>query len=200
MKSFNFIREFINYIPQCIVCGKDMLITINGTPNIESYYSKHTEISIKTCISNNYLLVSKNNKYQLIINVDNNNIDVGKKLILSLIHKFYNISLNKSCSTCKFFIKSVFNTNMLSNYSVKNLIFPITFLSREELCYTKNHGKNIRIVKYYINNLIWNNSYPAHNVYMSIDNKSIKYPNLDFSKFKDLKHFNKRLSTILTFQ
>lgn len=181
MKKFNFIKEFINYIPKCLLCEKDMTIYISGFVESKSLYIE--------IIFSEEMVVSKNKNYQLIINPNNNLIIVDNQLILKMSRI---IHLDKSCKTCNFKIQS----HSLFDPKREHGHFPPMILSKENINYTRKRGKNIDITKYYS---MYNDEADSK-TYILIDNKEIKYFNLDLSKFKNLRHLNSRISTLITFQ
>lgn len=176
----------MNYIPKCLICGKDMIISINGSKGAITSHNYNT-INIKMDLNEN-LLVSKNKNYQLSINIDDNTICDGQTLIESMSVR--SINLNKNCSTCFFKIKAI-------NDSIDKIragIFPSILLDKEELHYTKTKGRSVNIINY---RSLWDLS---HHTDINIDNKRVKSYNFDLSKFKNLTHLNNRLSTLITFQ
>lgn len=181
MKIFNNIKDFVNYIPHCIICGKNMNIVLVGL----SYSNgKMEDFSIKINILNN-LLLSKNKNYKLMINIDNNFIIEGHPFI----NKIGKIHLNKYCKTCNFKIKS----GLI--YINNKKYFPSFYLRKETICFTRKNHTKIKINNFYC--------YPynytlSHNTF--INNKKINNLKIDIYKFKTLKHLNKRISTFITFQ
>ena len=193
------IKSLHEYIPQCILCKKEMQIIIDGhfvqsaTSSIEFI---HPIISPGNRIHNifylnikNNLFVFKSKHYQFSIDNDNKIIE-GLDIVNNLtINPFYII---KKCKTCNFMSKFKWNgVNMKTIY-----FFPPLVQDYECIKYTKNKGKSINIFNY---NDKWNAKNRLSNLY--IDGKYIDIQDLciDFSKIKNLKHLNNKISTILTF-
>lgn len=192
MKTFSSIKEFIDYIPNCILCKKEMQIAIHAIRKSEKNWN-YDNIHIKTSVIDN-MIISKNKDYKLEINMYDNTIVSGSEFISSIENN--TIDVNKSCKTCNFKIKAIHNSKYTSRTKTNKIEnFPSLVLAKEELYYTRNGGKNVVIVKYHPP------SYDASaNMWITINNKKIQSFNLDLSKLKDLDHLNSKLSTLITFQ
>jgi|SRR6185436_4365103 len=197
---FTCIKKYINYIPRCLICNKEMQLYIQGTER--KTFWRFDCVYIKTCISDN-LLISKSKKYPLIIDINDNRILTGNEIISAIDIKEYSVVyLNKTCSTCKFIIEASYVhpplniTNSINESSPplcrEDGYFPTVFLDQEELCYTRNRGKNISIKRQHYSQLARTS--------LTVDGKSVKCFDLDLSKFNNLNHLNSRISTLLTFQ
>jgi len=200
MKIFNSIKEFIEYIPNCLVCGKTMNLAVRGI-RLNKNNNGYDQIHIKMAFDEGSI-ISTNKEHPLVITTDDNKLIVGEQLIREISNRV--IGLDKSCRTCKFKIQTshdieekFFRSNIMERFfrntttksPYKTGIFPSVKLEQEELKYTKTHGKLVDIVRY-----------RGEHTVVNIDNKRVKSFDLDISKFKDLDHLNNRLSVLMTFQ
>jgi hypothetical protein len=99
------------------------------------------------------------------------------------------IKIKKDCTTCHF--KICTSCTKASARNGNN--FPQLTLSSEEAHYTLKGGKDIQINKYYFSA---QNDQVAN---IRLNNRYLPPMPWDFSKFQDLEHMNKRLSTIILF-
>lgn len=188
MKTFT-LQELVNYIPACIICEKKLIISIHG--NIASIKHRYTgqNINIKTKIKNN-ILESDNKNYELAISLIDNTINVGEKLINDLMISY--MYVKKQCKTCHFTINTTYTDGHLKN--VKK--FPDLKLTYEELSYTMPGGKEARIHKQYFDD----QTLLGSRTQITIDHKLLAPFPFYFDKIENLKHLNKRLQTVCTFQ
>jgi len=188
MKSFNTLKELVNYIPNCLVCGKQMMIIIKGhiLPNSQNRFNGY----YTRLIVNNNQIVSRNKKHNITVNLDTNEFIDGKEVIYNLKQNW--IYLNKTCRTCRFDISTVYRSGQQGD---KNY-FPTFLLDSETISYTWKNGKQIYIVKYHnIGVSVLSDSVTQ----ISVNNKWLPSIPFDFSKFSKLSQLNNRISTLLVF-
>jgi hypothetical protein len=194
MKIFNSIKEFIEYIPNCLVCGKNMILVVRGIRSGKGDWG-NDRIHIKMAFDEGSI-ISTNKEHPLVITTEDNKLIVGEQLIRAMSNR--PIGLDKSCRTCKFKIQTAHEhvegvagafEFTINKSTYKTGIFPSVKLEQEELKYTKAHGKLVDIVRY-----------RGQHTIVNVDYKRVNSFDLDISKFKDLDHLNNRLSVLMTFQ
>ena len=183
------LKEISEYIPNCLICGKQIPIIIDGLLKNKKGLHSFDRVNIRTEIKNN-IVISMNKNYPLSINLDTAEILEGKELVNILMSRW--LYIKKHCKTCHFIITMMYNSGNLKN--VNN--FPKYELYSEELAYTMPGGKRAYIHKRYFEK----DSLLATYTQLYIDNKPILSCQFDFSKFENLKQINKRVLTIRTFQ
>lgn len=192
MKVFSNLQELIDYVPNCIVCGKVMDIYLKGSikvpPILPFILWTLNNITFQLKMKDN-LLVGRNKKTSIAINPVNNNIIEGEEFINHLASNW--ITVYKKCRTCRCEVVAKFTGSIIKN--LKN--FPPLTLAGEEICFTRKNEKPVRILQNYYEDP----SKMGVQTYVMINNKPVNSFYVDFNKFKNLKHLNERLSTILTF-
>lgn len=197
MKTFETLQELIDYVPNCIICGKQLMIHLYGNVktdlSLSGYYfspSQHFHLKMK-----DNLLIGKNKNYSITINPKNNSIISNQELFDNLVLSW--ISVTKKCNTCRCIIKTRYNDDIIVN----NKKFPKLTLTNEDLWFTRKREKSVSISQSY-----YDNSLLGIRVYIIINNKIISDPTnvgmplfINFDQFKNLNSLNKRISTILTF-
>lgn len=188
MKTFT-LKELINYIPTCIICGKQLMLSING--NIKTSKQKWTgkNISIKTKIKDS-VLESTSKNYTLSVNLDNNEIVEGGELINNLMTSW--MYVNKQCKTCCLTVNTTYNDGNTKNTTA----FPTVKLTSESLGYTMPGGKEVKIFKHYYDD----QTMLGERTQITISGKLLPAIPFYFDKIDNLKHLNKRILTIRTFQ
>ena len=190
MITFDTLKEYLDYIPNCIICEKPMTFYILG--NVRGYYAVnknyYNKVSMKMIMVDN-LLKSKNKDYSLIINPETNKITEGVELVNKLRVNILNCK--KKCATCNFDVYSNYKSGNIKNSES----FPKINLQSIHVEYMMKNHITVYLSK---NRNCYNNIY---SVYCSIGGKSMyEFPNsFDFSHFTNLKQLNNRLKTILTF-
>lgn len=208
--NFNCIRELIDYIPQCIVCGKQIPIVI--TTN--SFYNKDFKslsgyLYLKTKILDNKL-ISMNKNYPFIIDIDNNFIIEGAGLVNKILLSSSGTGINKSCKTCNVAIYTMYHPFHFTN-EYKYGFFPSSELKTEFFSYTIRKNKKISIEReyYYFKTVNRVDSYKIFSS-LQINNKYIDSPvpgllskiisDLDITKVNNFNSLNKKINMFLTFQ
>jgi hypothetical protein len=191
MTSFQTLKQLIDYIPNCILCGKEMPIVIEGYVNgwAKSGASWQRQfVRAKTELRDD-ILFSKNRNVDLSIDVNNNHILKGQELIDSLIGN--KINVNKGCTTCHFKILCASTSTLVKTKGV----FPYIDLLSEEIHYTLKGGKDIAITKYYNSQT----TLRGEHANIRLNGKFLPPMLWDFSKFDSIEHMNKRVATIVMF-
>lgn len=191
MRTFKSLQELVDYIPQCILCNKDMPITINASLSAAlpaKKYASSEHVNLKTEIKDG-VARSKNKKYSLSVELATNKIIDG----IDLVNRMQNswTYVNKCCPTCHFKISTVYGTNAQK----KEHCFPALTLQNEELSYTLKRGRRVFISKRYYDH----NTQQHHLASIRLDQKYLPEMPLDFAKFTGLTQLNHRLATLITF-
>lgn len=177
MKQFHTLRELVDYIPNCVVCGKIMLFSIEGLGFNKEVYIK---LSLKDSI-----LRSKSIQSSLSINVDTNEIIDGGTFLNALYND--TIKVIKKCRTCNFTIMSGSQKE-----SRKTNEFPILHLLTEELIFTGKKADLITVYKYH-------NSMRDGKASIFSQGKFLPQMPFDFAKFTNLKQIVRRIKTLKVF-
>ncbi len=192
MKVFSNLQELIDYVPNCIVCGKVMDIYLKGSikvaPILPFILWTLNSITFQLKMKDN-LLVGRNKKNSIAINPIDNDIIAGEEFINHLASNW--ITVYKKCRTCRCEVIAKITGSIIKNLKK----FPALTLTGEEICFTRKNEKSVRILQNYYED----SSSLGVKTYIRINNKDVNPFYLDFNKFKNLKHLNERLSTILTF-
>lgn len=184
------LNSYLEYIPNCIICGKKLRIEINGRlPNKLKKYST-TSINLKTKIEDN-CLISLNKDYPLTIDLISSEIFEGRQFIIDLMTGW--IYINKLCSTCHFKISAIYNRGFMEKLLTT---FPQIHLYSEDLSYTMTGGHKAEIHKIYYDD----STGLKDRTLIHINGKLL--PNFPFqlNKFNHLNELNQRLFMIRTFQ
>lgn len=197
MKTFETFRETINYIPNCVMCGKDMQITIRGIKRAGDKPWRSQNLSLLMEIKNNLLAIKVHGRAPahthvisaLAIDIDSNKILEGEEMINDMTGW---IHVNKTCRTCHFKISFMFNS---VETRVKGY-FPPVFLHNEIIQYTMSAKRDVKIHKTYGSDM----TLSGEKTFISVNGKLIKEVPFDFSKFQNLKQITRRIETIATFQ
>jgi len=185
--NFNSLAEFHEYIPQCLICGKDMYYALSlygKSPQQRTYSLLKYNLEIR-----DNLAQSKAKKQKQIAPIT---IDISSNEIIDgvdLFHNSHNGSLHKICCTCHCKIFTSFQK------PEKKGLFPKLILTSEELKYMRKGGKSFELKNWY--NAYGNNTVSCT---LKFDGKNLTSPvPIELYKFKDLDHVNKRIGTIITF-
>lgn len=192
MRLLKTLKELTNYIPNCLVCGKEMGLFLEGkfapvSLSKPRWDSGNQRIKIKLALIDN-VLHAKHKSHNLSFDITNNDILEGQDMVNRLMVNTINV--NKACVTCHFKI----NTLYLGGNIKKETAFPTLTIQSEELNYMMKGGKSVRIVRNY-----FNDKEPAVHIWFDRKHFSEESIPLDFSKFRNLAHLNKRLATIKVF-
>jgi hypothetical protein len=188
MKTFNTFQELMDYVPNCIICGKQLELFLRGKLRgdpIDKQLNFHLKIK-------NGNIIGKNKNYSFTINPIDNQIIDGQEVVSNLLGNWF-MFVSKKCSTCHCIINTQHCVN-IKNYMISNYkkLPPLT-LKNEEIFYTRKREKATSIYQRYNDNGVLIQSI------ISINYKKINIPYINLNHFKTLDHLNERLSTILTF-
>jgi len=197
MKYFKTLQDLLDYVPNCLICGKILQLSIEGHWGNSSIFDKTEFRAIQTSYKEN-LLYSKHKIYSFCLDPKNNEIISGKTFFKILSDRY--ISVYKKCHTCYCILKCSLADKQ---YKIHNF-FSDLILDNEEIRYTMRNKKEISIYKNHGAMYYYSNPSVAGNNKMSItlNGKRMHYPNeyIDFSKIKNLSDLNKKISTIMVFQ
>lgn len=151
------------------------------------FRGSNTQLIIKTAI-NDGILYSRSKLTEFAINLDDNKIIDGHHIIHRMESNW--LYIKKTCKTCKFDINTIYKsgTHKEPDY------FPPLVLNDESLSYTWKEGRQIDIANYYSSDSI-----TGIQTHITINHRKLSSIPLNFSKFKNLKHLNNRLSTLIVF-
>jgi len=190
--SFQTLKEFSEYVPNCIICRKTMDISIDSilgpVPGLHKRWASAREsVHLKMSI-NEGILQSKHKSYKLHINPEDNIIVEG----IEFATRFNSEStyVKKTCPTCHFKIHSVCPSRTIK----KEKRFPALSLLREELHFTMRGGKDLHINKGYSINS--NNDDLAN---IQLNRKYLPPVPLNFNKFTSFEQLINRINTIILF-
>ncbi len=200
MNTFSSLQDLFTYIPNCLICNKEMYIAIHGWLNIKIdhitflfdkhlMFGKKEEVYWKSSIKDN-ICYFKHKKYPFAIDLSNNKIIQGVDIINHLTVNWMYIS--KKCRTCNFLINTIYR----SGNTKKILYFPEVQLVSEYIRYTLPHHRNIVISKSYYDA----STMLGERTNISIEGLPVKEFPINFARFKNLDQLNHRISTILVFQ
>lgn len=189
MIEFETIDKFINYIPNCIICGKKLTLYLNLFN--ESFFTRRQGyfhfIEMK---HDDEFLISKNKLF-------NFSFDSKSNLIIDGINLF-NESMKRNnqflmkCKTCAFYTKAMCRAGAIKKY----LYIPKIELYQVNIQYMLPKHKS-----FLIKNYLSLDSNDFNSSYITINEKSIgALPYIDLAKFSNIKQLNKRIKTLITFQ
>lgn len=192
MKTFKTFQELFDYVPNCIICGKIMEIHLDGRVEQKSLivnkWDTTNQIHFHLKIKNDSL-IGNNKKFSFTINPIDNTIINGQETIVNLMGNW--VTVYKTCRTCRCNIITKFTGNIIKK--IKK--FPPLTLMNEEIYFTRSQEKTVSINQSYYDD----STLLGIRTSIVINNKQVKSLYIDFNKYKDLKHLNERLSTILVF-
>jgi len=192
MKIFKTLQELIDYVPNCIVCGKVMDIYLRGSikvaPILPFTLWTLSNITLQLRMKDN-IFVGNNKQNSVAINPIDNDIILGAEFINHLAINW--LLVYKKCRTCRCKVTTKFTGPTIKNWKK----FPPLTLTGEELCFTRKREKPTVILQNYYEN----SSSLGVQTHIVINCKPVNSLYLDLNKFKNLDHLNERLSTILTF-
>lgn len=210
MTQFKTLEDFLNYIPNCVICKKSMQLYLDGRLSSISgkkprWNSGRSRLRVKLQLEYSNLH-SKHKQHKIIINPTNNQVIEGVDLIDRMNDDI--IFANKGCPTCDFKIVAAYMRNPDPKATANQWqkfnsdfgqthekgYFPPLALREEEVHYTLKGGIDVKIMK----NYAWPD--PA-NVLANImlNHKYLPQAPFDFNKFHDMEHLNKRIATIKLF-
>lgn len=116
------IKEALEYIPNCVLCNKEMRLCFSSFYSPVVYLNKTDDIV-------------QNIKIDLKINVNTNEIISGQKFLNANFNSHF---LKKNCATCRFTVTFLATSNIKST-------FPEVTKNKEELYFFDNN-KQVRII------------------------------------------------------
>lgn len=164
------IKEIISHVPKCVICQKDMIISLSFV-RYNYNYSHYPYINYLT-YKNNFLFLKKDQTFLNFCIDVNNNIYI--KNAAPTIYK-----LNKTCKTCRFDMEYIYNP------CLNNKVVGKFSLREVNLIYYKK--SNIRVYVCAINNF-------STKIY---ENNAILATNcFDIQKLNNIKKINKFIDTV----
>ena len=192
MKVFNTLQELLEYVPRCILCQKNIPISIEGyltSADAKKWYGRKQRVYFKLKIKDG-VLRDKCRGQSIAIEASTNKLLEGGDFVNRLM--LQPITVKKCCPTCAFkFIASYQDGNVKTTNT-----FPPLTLKSEELSFTMKGKKNISILKHYA--FLQEGEEPK--CIITYDRGSLEPIDLDFTKFTSLDQVAKKIKTIVTFQ
>lgn len=189
MITFQTLSELYAYVPTCLICNKDLDVSIDGTfssvaANKPRFSRGGERVHFKVSLEDG-VITAKSANYVMRLDASSNKILEGSDLINRMLVN--QTQVTKKCSTCHLKI----NTQYSSGNTKKEINFPPLTLRSEELHYTLRGGKRVRIEKYYYDH--------TSTIQFQLNGKHLPPVPFEFNKIKDLTHLNKRIATIILF-
>lgn len=198
MKYFDNLQQLVNYVPNCLICGKQIPILIQG----RWFYPPDVDVfkSIKTTVQDDCLL-ARHRKFDFKINLSNNKIIHGEEYFKDILKS--RMFVFKKCSSCHIYVTlSPILENPVQAKISKFSIFPTLAIDTEEVQFTTKGGKKLFLHKDYHKSYSSYQVFPEGIISLSVNNKRQHIPNeyLNLEKIKDFSSLKNKISTILTFQ
>jgi len=193
MKKFSF-NEIVNYATKCIICGKETKLRLS------SYYGYNIILNNKEGF-----LVSKMRPgtplkdHDVILNPNNGIIIKGHDKIDRVIGRSMTSEIYKRCKTCDFSIQFTLSKTKKET-KIYYRVIPDYYLSSESIVFFQKNARRVSVYKSYQTNDAWSHS---DRILIYIGNKPIKdvpFDTIDLNSIKNLKHMNRVLNLIKTFQ
>lgn len=193
MQVFKVLQEFIDYIPKCIICGKERKLSIEGyvkpvSPSKPRWSSGSQRVYLTLELKDG-LLRSNHKSHSIAIDPSNNKLVDGEDLINRMM--LQTINVKKCCPTCVFKSFGVYQ----AGHTKKTNCFPPLTLRSEELNYTMPGGKHCMITKYYQ----FNEKPEEAKCNIAIDRVSLPPIPLDFKHLTELDQINRKIKTVMVF-
>lgn len=196
MKTFQTLQELLDYIPNCIICGKPMELRIVGSIPLkgEPSWRNTRSICFKMFVLEDKLHSRKHKDFSLVIDPTTNHISSGKDVLNQMVWTSYSgIIALKKCKTCNFKIEAEYTNGINSQ---KLHVFPELRLVSEEIHYTMRRHKLVQIYKRYHRP----DSGLGDGISVVVGHFQVNLSVLDFAKIQDLDHLNNKIKTFLVFQ
>lgn len=195
MKKFESVRDFLNYVPRCLICNKNFTIYVNFKIRHDNDRSYEKDLVILMHVENN-ILCNYNKKY--VIDLDSGITDESKINSTDQLIRWTRIE--KKCHQCIF--KIVADNNVIDVVINHNLVAkPGLFLAREEISYFIDNKtiyldqihpqiSPIPIVFIYkVSSIL-----TCNNIVIARDFC------IDFQKINNFEQLNNKILTMITFQ
>jgi hypothetical protein len=171
MKSeFSNLKEFIDYIPNCLICGKQLILSCCGT--YAEWAGKNNPTRIKFLIKEDRI-ISLHKNIQLEIDIHTNKVLSGDSSNQIIDNSRWVL---KTCKTCHCQI-----TGRVTSF--QKPIFSKIRRNTEAVVFYLCKNKKITVFE---NDLL-------------INTELVQTAPIELSSFKDFKHLKRRIQTILTF-
>jgi len=192
MRIFKTLLDLLNYIPNCIICGKNMRLSIEGYASIVSpskprWGSGNERLYLKMELKDG-VFRGKHKNHNVSIEATTNKLIEGEDITNRLM--LNTINVKTCCPTCVFKSICVYQ----AGNTKKTNCFPPVALRTEELSYTMHGGKHCMITKHYMLN-----DKEEAKCFIAINKVSLQPVPLDFTKFTSLEQINKKIKTIAVF-
>jgi hypothetical protein len=190
MITFQTLSELYAYVPACLICAKDLDVSIDGTfspvaTNKPRFNRGGERIHFKVSLEDGIVTAKSATNDIIRLDANSNKIIEGTNIVNRMLVN--QTQVNKKCATCHLKI----NTHYSSGNIKKEVYFPPLTLRSEELHYTLRGGKRVRIEKYYYEH--------TSTIQFQLDGKYLPPVPFEFNKIKDITHLNKRIATIVLF-
>jgi hypothetical protein len=191
MKKFTTLLDFHNYIPNCIICHKPTIISIDGALYAVGDNTRRSSSRARLCL-NLHLKDDgfHSNKKAVVF------FDFSNKILegIDLVHRFvpHKTYLKKTCNTCHF---KIYTDTFIQSINTKDSL-PEARLACEEIHYTMKGGKSISVTKYH---KIDKPGYSNESINIMLDNKPLPSSSLEFDKFENIEQLSKRINMIKLF-
>lgn len=195
MITFKTLQEFINYVPQCLICKKHLQLSFTGyltsVKDKRPRWAGGREALTLKFENRDGVLYSKHKSHVLHIDVATNVVLMGH----DLVDRFDtgNFYFNKNCPTCHLKISTTWSAPQLK----KEKRFPELTLASEELHFTMKGGKDLSVKKYY--SVFAAEPDNENSAQLCLNHKYLPPVPFDFNKFNSFEQLVKRINTIVLF-
>jgi len=198
MRTFNSLQEFIDYVPNCLICNKELIVSLSST--LHSVEGKHKRwASGREALNVRFekkegLLHSKHKSYKISIKLDDNSILEGGEVMSRITSD--STFVRKNCPTCHLKIATVCSGSDLK----KGKRFSDLTLRSEELHFTMKGGKDLSVEKQYpaYGNPPWD-TVDGDTANIRLNHKFLPPVPFDFNKFNSFEQLIRRIQTIVLF-
>lgn len=201
MIEFRNFQRLMDYIPNCVICKKEMVFSMEGriarvkdNKKPKRWNDGGTWTILRTRAKNELvhddLLHFRNTKYHISIEPRRNKIIDG----LDIAQRINSFSISKICRTCDFKIQAGAEGCGNSTH------FPTMQLSCETLNFTMRGGKRVRMYRGY-RQLPPGTTQPTEiSTQIYINDHILPSIPLEFSKIKDINQLTRKIKTAIVFQ
>lgn len=193
MKTFKVLQEFLDYIPKCIICGKERKLSMEGyvkpiSSSKPRWSSGSQRVYLTLDLKDGYLH-STHKSHSVQIDPSTNKLLDGEDLINRMM--LQTINVKKCCPTCVFKSFGVYQ----AGHTKKTHHFPPLALRSDDLNYTMPGGKHVTVAKFYS----FNETIEDAKCHITIDKVALQPIPLDFARLTDLETINRKIKTITVF-
>lgn len=201
MIEFRNLQRLMDYIPNCVVCKKEMVLSIEGrlervknNKKPKRWNSGGTWVILRTRTKNELihddLLHFRSTKHLISVEPTRNKIINGLDVAQRLT--FFNVS--KMCRTCDFKIHAKAESCGNSTH------LPTLRLETESLNFTMKGGKKVRMYRAYRRIDPYPHEPAEITTQIYVENHLLPPLPLEFSKIKDINHLTRKIKTAIVFQ